>query len=179
MGRAFRQRQAQALSGIEYNLGATLSYRLPKAGDWDLTASTSVDAKFYSLSSDAKTLAPTVSSSDYAFEELSARLVARRVDEGGKGITTLSFKIGQNWYGGSTLTKTAGLRIGRKIKAGERSSLAFNLGLERQWRQDNDLRSANVVSLSGTWGHRFKQGGAIWVTGYANDTASDSALIAQ
>ena len=170
---------AQALSGIEYDIGATLSYRLPKAGVWDLTASSSFDAKFYSLSSDAKALAPNVSSSDYAFEELDARLGARRVDADGKGVTNLSFKVGQNWYGGSTLTKFAGLNVGRQIKAGERSTLAFNAGLERQWRQDSSLRSADVASLSSTWGHRFEQGSTMWITGYVSDTTSDSAAIAQ
>lgn len=170
---------AQALSGIEYNLGTTLSYRLPKAGDWDLTGSTSFDAKFYTLSSGAKALAPMVSSSDYAFEELDAQISARRIDDDGMGATNLSFKVGQNWYGGNTLTKFASVGLGRQIKAGERSSLTFNLGLERQFRRDNDLRSADVVSLSGTWGHRLASGGAIWLTGYASDTASDSAAIAQ
>ncbi|EPX79996.1 hypothetical protein thalar_01332 [Litoreibacter arenae DSM 19593] len=170
---------AQALSGIEYNLGATLSYRLPRAGDWNLMASTSFDAKFYSLSSDAKALAPSVSSSDYAFEELEARLGARRVDEDGNGLTSLSFKVGQNWYGGNTLTRFAGFDVGRRVRAGERSTLAFHAGLERQWRQDSKLRSADVVSLSTTWGHRFEQGSAMWITGYVSDTASDSAAIAQ
>ncbi|SDW26642.1 Protein of unknown function [Litoreibacter albidus] len=170
---------AQALSGVEYNLGATLSYRLPKIGDWALTASTSFDAKSYSLSSDAQALAPTVSSSDYAFQELDARISARRIDADGKGATNLSFKVGENWYGGSALTKFAGINFGRQIKAGKQSTLAFNLGVERQWRQDTDLRSANVVSASSTWGHRFAGGNSVWVTGYASDTASDSAAIAQ
>lgn len=170
---------AQALSGIEYTFGTTLSYKLPKKGAWDVTASLGLDTKFYSLTSSAKALAPGVSGSDYAFQQVDAILSAQRPDQNNKGATSLYLKAGQNWYGGSALTRFAGVGIGRQIKAGERSSLSFNLGAERQWRQDNDLRSADVLSTSATWAHGLTNGGAMWITGYASDTVSASASVAQ
>ena len=169
---------ARALSGVEYNVGASLSYKLPKAGAWNLTAFADVDAKYYSLSSGAKALAPTVSGSDYAFQEVKTGLRTFRRDEDGKGASWASVKVGQNWYAGTSLTTFMGVGVGRQIKAGERSSLSFSADAERQWRQDYDIRSANVLNLSATWAHDLSKGGVFWAKAYASDTASDSVVIA-
>ncbi|WP_139229843.1 surface lipoprotein assembly modifier [Litoreibacter janthinus] len=169
----------QALSGVEYSLGATLSYKLPAVGTWTLTAGANVESKHYTLSSSAKAIAPTVSGSDYAFQQLQVSLAANRTDADRKASTSLYVKAGQNWYGGSTLTRFAGVGAARQYQIGERSSLQVNLGAERQWRQDNAQRSADVVTLSSTWGHGLTNGSAIWVTGFVRDTASESSSIAQ
>ncbi|SHE43732.1 Protein of unknown function [Litoreibacter ascidiaceicola] len=170
---------AQALSGVEYSLGAALSYKLPQSGAWNLTAGAVVDAKHYTLSSSAKATAPNVSGSDYAFHQLQFSLSASRPDADRRGATSLYVKTGQNWYGGSVLTRFAGVGVGRQIRSGDRSSLSFNLGAERQWRQDAALRSADVVNFSTTWAHGLKNGSSLWVTGYASDTSSKSTAIAQ
>ncbi|WP_170157839.1 surface lipoprotein assembly modifier [Litoreibacter meonggei] len=169
---------ARALSGIEYNVGASLSYQLPKVGAWNLTAFTSVDAKYFSLSSGAKSLAPTVSGSDYAFQEIEAGLRTFRADEDGEAATWASIKVGANWYGGNALSNYLGVGIGRRIKAGARSSLSFSADAERQWRQDYDIRSANVLSLSVTWAHDLSKGGVLWARAHVSDTASDSIVVA-
>jgi hypothetical protein len=170
---------AQALSGVEYSLGAALSYKLPQSGAWNLTAGAAVDAKHYSLSSSAKATAPDVSGSDYAFHQIQFSLSASKPDNDKKGATSWYVKAGQNWYGGTALTRFAGLGVGRQIKSGERSTLSFNLGVERQWRLDNGLRSADVANLSTTWAHGLKNGSSLWVTGYASDTSSKSTAISQ
>ncbi|WP_298257024.1 surface lipoprotein assembly modifier [uncultured Litoreibacter sp.] len=169
---------AQALSGIEYAFGSTFSYKLPTQNDWNLTAGLSLSSRFYTLSSSAKALAPDVSGSDYAFQEVTASLVASKQDRDRKGATSLHVKAGHNWYGGSSLSQFVELGASRQLRVGKRSSLGFNLGLQRQWRQDSDLRSSDVTNLSVTWAHALNGGGAIWVTGYASDTASESAAIA-
>jgi tetratricopeptide (TPR) repeat protein len=169
---------ARALSGIEYNVGANLSYRLPTTGAWGLSAFANVDAKFFTLSSESKALAPTVSSSDYAFQEVEAGLRTYRRDADGNGATWASIKTGVNWYGGNALTNFLGVGIGRQIKAGERASLSFSANAERQWRQDYDIRSADVLGLSATWKYDLKKGGVVWVNAFASDTASDSVVIA-
>lgn len=170
---------ALALSGIEYRAGATLSYKLPPVQTWNLLASATLDTRFYTLSSEAKALAPTVTASDYAFQELDLRLRGQRVDADGQGATWVSGKIGQNWYGGSALTRFAGVDVGRQIRVGKRANLSFQLGGERQWRQDSDLRSADVFSTSATWTQNLQNGSRVWLTGYASDTSSQSAAIAQ
>lgn len=170
---------AQALSGVEYALKTTLTYKLPKKGAWDLTTGVVFDAKHYSLSSSAKALAPNVSGSDYAFHQLQFSLAASKADADNKGGTSAFIKAGQNWYGGSSLTRFAGIGVNRHIQVGKRSNLSFSLGAERQWRQDSALRNADVATFSTTWGRRMKEAGTIWITGYASDSASDAASIAQ
>lgn len=176
-----------ALSGIEYRLGGTLTYRFPKdeTRKWRLSLATQLSTQSYSLSSDAKRQAPEASGSDYAFQQLEFRLNGMRPDSARSksdkrdaAATSLELKLGLNWYGGDRLTNFAGISAGRHIALGERARLSFRSGYEKRWRQDRAFRSSNVFSLSSSWSHVSESGNQFWASGYFLDTRSQSASVA-
>ena len=59
-----------------------------------------------------------------------------------------------------------------------RMSFDVSLSGEQQWRQDSSVRDAFLTTASGTWSQKLQGGASLSVTGYAQDSASDSAYIA-
>ncbi len=169
----------QALSGIEYEAGAKLTFRLPQKGAWRTQLTTEIETRSYSLSSEAKALAPDARSSDYAFQEFSVGISGSRADKEGSGRTTLGLNVGTNWYGGNSLSHFVIVSAGRSFQVGKRSRLFFNGAVEHQSRQDSDLRSSDIGTLSATWYHRLNGGSALSVTGYIQDVGSDSEAVAR
>lgn len=166
-----------ALSGIEYSAGATLTYRL-KSSDRQLWRfSLDVDTRQYSLSSSAKRIAPNQRASDLSFGQLSARVETAIFGERQGFSTTFGAELGQNWYGGAPLTQFYKLSARRDMLVNERTALQFGLEYERQNRLDTDVRSADIVTISGGVRRRLNNGNNLTVFGFARDTSSASSAI--
>ena len=168
---------ARALSGLEYRLGANLSYRYNLSDRSRLTFGAALDTRTYTLSSSAKRSAPDARAGDYAFQELRFSTTWQVLDADKKGLNTASLTLGSNWYGGNSLTNFLNATASRRYALNDNNIVTFTLGGERQWRQDEDARSATVWTLQGNWIRKLKGGNTLSVTAFGSDTSSSSPAI--
>ncbi len=169
---------ARALSGIEYKLGADLAYIVLLSERQNLTFGVGFDSSRYTLSSSAKAQAPNVSASDFAFDELRFSLTTKRRDADKPAFVEASMTFGQNWYGGTPLTRFVRLDLDRTLPLNAKSTLGFGLGAERQLRLDNDARSATILEARTSYSRALGNGSVLGLSGRISDTDSASAIIA-
>ena len=122
---------ALALSGVEYRSGVSLRYRLieeaARATDLTFRASHSD----YTLSSDAKALAPGAKGRDFAFAGVSVGVTQRFMQLETRREISLSFELGKTWYGRAPYSNFSRLSIGYALPLSRRSRLSLNLMAER------------------------------------------------
>lgn len=169
---------ARALSGLEYSAGVRLRYRLPDGERLRHGVSVDLQARAFTLSSDARTQAPDARASDYSFQQITLGYDLTRSDADGSRQNFINLGVGANWYGGSALTNFLRVTAGRSTALNKRNSLRWSLTSERQWRQDSDSRSATIWTLAGDWFHALEGGDRIQAGLYLRDTSAASPAIA-
>ena len=166
---------AQALSGTEATLGFSARYRLPPTATSATEFRLSANGRHSWLSGEAKAQAPAAEGSDYDFAALElgvGRKVAVPV-----GIADMAATLGRNWYGGAVLSDYLRLNLGISGALSEQLSGLVGLSLERQARQDNAARSANLVGVTGGMGMALANGDSLRFSLMARNTQSGSAEI--
>lgn len=139
---------AQALSGTVASLAFDGQYRLSETERQRLMLGFSLKAKHNWLSARAQRAAPAAKGSDYDFASLDLTLSETFLPEGAKGPYDLSLALGRNWYGGDPLTDHARLGLSKRFVDAEKARQISLFGtLERQYRLDNALRSATVLTF--------------------------------
>lgn len=187
-GQAQLSADAQALSGMQYRGSAAFQYKLGETTRKRTVLNFGVDARYYSLSpsskadlqaeDDARTLAGleprNVRASEFSYETLYAGVTQQVLSEDKRSSLTYGFSLGQSWYGGSSLSRFAGVNL-RKFKVlTPARSIRYGLSAQRQFRLDNKRNSSNVVSLTGSVSQLIKDRGLLTVGGYVRDTNSQS-----
>ncbi|MBI1416398.1 MAG: DUF560 domain-containing protein [Limimaricola sp.] len=170
---------ALALSGLEYALSARLGYRLPGSASHGSRLGLSVQSLSYSLSQDARLIAPGVTGRDFAFQEVELSHDTQFRAGDAQSVTGLSFRLGANFYGGSPLSQFAGVTVSRQQAAGAGSMLGYGASLERRDRQDYAARSSTVSSIFGNWSWSPTAGQNLSVSVSASNTVSASELVDQ
>lgn len=136
---------AQALSGIDTNIGASLRYRIAETNLAKTDLTFSAMSRQAILSSEAKALAPTARGSDYAYTalEIGVTHVWRPTKIRG-GEAKADVALGRDWYGGAPMSDY--LRLETSLSKAVSPTLSFNgnFAVERQDRLDSPTRSANI-----------------------------------
>ncbi|MCB5198727.1 hypothetical protein LGQ03_05695 [Loktanella sp. TSTF-M6] len=149
-------RDAQALSGLAYNLGATARYRLRDSETSATFFDVSIDGTTYTLSQDAKDdleaearledatgdtpsaeALRDIKGSDYAFVQLSFGLTHRVRLAPDLLPTTLSARIGTSWYGGAPYQDFVDANVGQSLATSDRSRLRLLAGVQKQIAEDS------------------------------------------
>ncbi|MFN6978325.1 MAG: hypothetical protein ACK4OP_09390, partial [Gemmobacter sp.] len=118
-----------------------------------------------------------VDAADFAYAMAEIGLTHRRRPGAGPLQLTFGATAGRNWYGGAPLTDYLRLEAGldRPIAGGRH--LILGLGAEKQWRQDNPIRDADVLSLRAGIVQRLASGDRLRLDLTARSTASRSAEV--
>ncbi|MEC7667574.1 MAG: surface lipoprotein assembly modifier [Pseudomonadota bacterium] len=157
------QGSARALSGVEYSYGLSTRYTLRKTKQTRTSLSFAASHKTYSLSEEAKDIAPDTKGSDFALTQLSAGLSQDWFAANGR--LALNGQIGVNkaWYGGEPLSQSATASTG--LRYAITPKLAASLTVNHEWqeglgeRQDADLlRSSASLSYVIPGGHGLQLG---------------------
>lgn len=157
----FFQGSTRALSGTVATVDARLQYRLRADKTSRTTATGRVHTRQVDLSSEAKTLAPTVTNSDFSstFAELG---VHHQFALGATGnAMTLGGALGARWSGGERSYDFARLTAQRSVRLSPATRLSFNGSGERRFSTFSNLRDANVVTLGANLGHTLGRGDRI------------------
>jgi hypothetical protein len=141
---------ALALSGLEYALGFDTRYRLYQTSTRAHDLTFSLDARHYTLSGDAKQIAPTAEGSDFAFVSYAFGYGHRGINMDEKGEYTFGLDLGQTWYGGEEYTRFIRGRAGQSYALSPEMQVHMQVSGERQFGEKTSdldtLRSAFSVT---------------------------------
>ncbi|MCE8513603.1 DUF560 domain-containing protein [Ruegeria pomeroyi] len=176
---------ARALSGVEYALGLTTRYRFRELPTRAHDLILSVDLRAYSLSSEAKSLAPTARASDFSFASYTLGYGQRGINFDRRGEYRFFVDVGQSWYGGNEYARFARLSLGQSYKLDRGRQINARIATERQWgvtRSDQDTIRADLsytLPLAGGTTLWTNLTGAVATSDVAADEFDEIALRAQ
>ncbi|MEQ9693415.1 hypothetical protein [Shimia sp. SDUM112013] len=175
---------ALALSGIEAMLNAAISYRLSQTEASETRAVARLFTRQVTLSSEAKSIAPTAKGSDYAFTVLEGGVRhAFRLKPKGP-VWSLGGIAGRTWYGGDPLYDQMRLEGGWGWSPQPGNRLSFKA--VNEWRRpDNGSGQDIFTSIGASYAHTLASGNRISTaftlnqTDDANPVFSSRGAIAQ
>ncbi|MBN2629065.1 MAG: DUF560 domain-containing protein [Rhodobacteraceae bacterium] len=167
---------ARALSGVKANLGARFRWRLAESETEKTDLRFEVQQQIVALSEEAKAQAPAAKGSDYALSGVETGL-DRYWRPSARGEAIASLTLGRNWYGGDPMSAYGRVDLAYRHRLTDTLHLSGSLGLERQDRQDDDLRSATVRSISFSAAEQLANKDKLILSVAANDTQSASSDI--
>ena len=141
--------QSQALSGFEFGLGLTSTYRFTPTDRSMTEARFAVNGQAVVLSSAARDAAPMARAGDYTFASIEAGLQhTRGLDPDGRIVLKLGGTLGHNWYGGDDLSDYLRLSMGLDRKLINGSTLHLGLSADKTTRADSALQSSDRLAVT-------------------------------
>lgn len=135
----------RALSGIEYSFGVSTRYRFSETANHANDLFFSFDLREYSLSSEAKKIAPDAKSSDFSFASYYFGYGHRGFNFARRGEYAFRFDLGQSWYGGEEYTQFARANVIQSYSLSRRTRINVRLSAERQKGiTTNDLNTGRL-----------------------------------
>lgn len=140
----------QALSGLQFGLGLTATYRFSPTGPNRQTeARVGLMGQSVALSADAKEKAPEARAADYRYTALEFGLAHHRgLDPVNKNVLHISGTVGHNWYGGADLSNYLRLALALDHNLHNGSSLSFGLAGDHTARLDRPIQSSERLTAS-------------------------------
>lgn len=135
-----------ALSGIEYQLGFATRYRLTETTRRANDLLFSGLYRTYSLSSEAKRLAPNASGSDFAYGTYQLGFLHKSLNFGDRGEYRLATSVGQSWYGSDEYARFLRLSAAQRYRLDNGHRIRMRLAGERLdgiTRSDSDTIRAD------------------------------------
>jgi hypothetical protein len=155
---------ALALSGIEYTGRATLEWRLSESARQRSFVDLDFYGRTYSLSPDAKRLAPRARGRDYALTQLAVGVSHLRQLHPDLGPTRLRFSIGQVRSGGQDLRSFRRLDLGQSFRLSQRTEALVSAYVENQIPLRSDQPRAVLRGLRGETLMRLQGGDSLRVS---------------
>lgn len=168
---------AQPLSGFQASTRLDLRYRLPPGSQSQNELRFKLDNRVTWLSSSAKDKAPMARGSDYNFHAVELGWGGKARLDDSRRLWSYGVMAGRNWYGGAPLTNYLHVDFGVDQPISPRLLVAGQIYAERQQRLDTDLRSANVVGVTGTLVQALKNGDRMRLTLGAENNNSESFAV--
>jgi tetratricopeptide (TPR) repeat protein len=142
--------ESQALSGLQYGLGLTTTYRFSPTGpnrQTSLKFGALVQA--VTLSPAAKEEAPAARASDYTLTTLEfGANHSRALDAEGRTMLNLTGTFGHNWYAGNALSDYVRLDTTLTRAVGPNGTLTYGLSADHVRRIDRPLQSSHRIEVS-------------------------------
>ncbi|MBU2360400.1 MAG: DUF560 domain-containing protein [Alphaproteobacteria bacterium] len=180
---------AQALSGLAYNIGGTATYRTQANARAATYLQLQARHTTYTLSGDAERSLQdgaraardpetrdrllAITGSDYAFSTLSFGVIHRRKFTDDLRPTTFDMTVGQNWYGGAAYERfvSAGVRQDFIVSPVDLVTLSF----EAEKRIGRDALDETISKSYGiSQRHLFGNGDSVSVFGSLRNSTSDN-----
>lgn len=161
---------AVALSGIEYAFGLVTRYRFKETARRAHDIVFTTDIRHYTLSEDAKSLAPGAQGSDFAFASYTLGYGQRGFNFGQSGEYRVLLDVGQSWYSGSEYAQFARLSAGQTYTFDSGERINVRLSGEHQI----GIQTADTDSFRSDFSYsRFLRNGAfLWTSFTAGLTTS-------
>ncbi|MEM6943994.1 MAG: tetratricopeptide repeat protein [Pseudomonadota bacterium] len=164
-----------ALSGVAYTASADLTYSLPPRGRRLNAFKLNGIWRTYTLSDEAKRIAPDARGSDFDYQEVEVAWEATYLLPRGRfshGIT-----LGRSWSGGEDLERFIGADLFWSRAISDRQRITLGYEFEDQDRLDTSIRSSTLHGVSIGWVQGTEPG--IWaISARIADKDSDSAIVA-
>ncbi|WP_054008023.1 hypothetical protein [Cypionkella psychrotolerans] len=166
--------EQSALSGIEANFAADLTYRLPPTATTRTEFSLHLDQSQVWLSSEAHDIAPEAEAKNYATATVEAGVTRlyRPVD------SKLTYRFGafagHDWSGGRNLANRLRLEFGGDLIVSNSLGLYLGVSGEKQTRLDATIRSSDVYSMTVAATKRLQTGDILQFSLSGRDTVTES-----
>lgn len=150
----------RALSGIEYSFKSRSRFRLHETGTRAHDLTIAADLRTYTLSSEAKTLAPEAKGSDFSYASYSLGYAHKGLNIGRKGEYRVSGQAGQSWYGGDEYTRFFRLSANQSYKLERQRRVSARLSAERQF----GILTSDQDTLRSDFSYSFRlgSGASLW-----------------
>lgn len=126
------QGTSRALSGIEYSFGFSTRYDLKKSAKSRTSLSFAASHKTYTLSEEAKDIAPDAKGSDYALTELSAGISQDWISPSGRYALNGQLGVDKVWFAGDPLSQSVTLTGGARYAFTQ--NLSARLSAAHEWQ---------------------------------------------
>jgi hypothetical protein len=144
--------EARALSGIQFSGGVTLTYRLRSTDRDAVFVDASIQGRTYTLSAEARELAPDARGSDYSDISFVTSLTRRWLSEGSRGPWTVNAALGQTWYDNAPYLRFLRLSLAKGIRFDSSNRLDMSTFAEGQDRLDDDEQFV-TLGAGARWTH--------------------------
>ncbi|WP_417677473.1 hypothetical protein [Pseudodonghicola sp.] len=151
---------SRALSGVEYALGLNTRYRLAETETQAHDIIFTADLHHYTLSNEAKSIAPGAKGSDFDYASYSLGYSFRGLNWGGRGEYRLSGDLGQVWYGGEEYLRFYRLGSGQSYRL--RSGDKIDLRLAGEHQDGIATSDSDILRLDVSHTTRVLNGATLW-----------------
>ena len=167
--------EQSALSGIEANVAADLTYRLPPTATTRTELSLHIDQSLVALSSEAKRIAPEADAKNYATATIEAGVTRLYRPLNGKVTYRFGAFVGHDWAGGRDLANRLRLEFGGDLMLTDSLALYVAASGEKQTRLDAAIRSSDIYGVTVAATKRLEKGNLLQFSLSGRDTVTDSA----
>ena len=164
---------ARALEGMEYSAGYAGRYRFDQSDLYAQDLIFQLNHRTYSLTENARDLAPGVKGSDFAFSQLGAGYVYQRTPENWVGPFTLNVTGGHTWYGGDPYSAYLRLGASQKVELGATTVVNLSGSAERQF--GSAAPDADILRTDLRFTHGIGDMGTLGVSLGHSDSISDDS----
>ncbi|WP_102107558.1 surface lipoprotein assembly modifier [Oceaniglobus roseus] len=166
---------AKALSGVQFAGSAQLRYRLKESARAKTDLNLGLQHTTYRLSDSARTAAPGVEGSDFAYSAITGGIAREWITGDGlaRAFTGWHLDFGQNWYGGEVLSRFAELGADRRFALNRTTLLRVAAEAEVLRRFDGRAANARSLTLDATLFRALPTGGQLSFGVVAERSLSD------
>lgn len=167
----------QQLGGWEASAGVSLAYRLSETRTEKTEVLGEVFFRKAWLDSDAKALAPGVRASDLDYGVLAGGVRHQRLIWPGLGLSSVTFVVGQSWYGGEDLARWGDVQLSQTVRRSDRAALRFTLSGRAEKRLDDEINDSRSLGLAAEYIATLEGGAAYSLGASLRNIWSDSATV--
>lgn len=163
---------ARALSGMSYTGSLTTRYRFLEGKNFQTEAGLHLYGQTFTLSEEARDLAPDAKGSDFAYSSAAFGIVHKWRPEGWSGPLEFSLLAGRGWYGGADYSRYTRSGIARRFILGKSTALRVEAGGER-FKRVTDEATSRSIHANARLLHEFDNGAGLRLSFGARDSQSE------
>lgn len=177
-GLVFTDPTAQPIPGVEFNLSAAASYRLPATETRQMQITFSYDARRVRLGAEAATIDPTLQDEDFSFSRVTLGWSGRFRQVGQPGVWDISARVFADWNAQARSQNGQALSVGYGFPIADDQQLRIGGEVERLDRLDRPIRSSTTYRLTADWSRALANRDRLSLHLAFSDSQSDSFAVA-
>ncbi|MEM8653801.1 MAG: tetratricopeptide repeat protein [Pseudomonadota bacterium] len=170
---------ARPISGTEFHLGGTVTYRFPASVTAQKEVHVAYDARRTMLGSEANSIDPDLSNSDFSADRLAFGWRGRFRRAGGQAVSEFGTRLFFDWNGGDRSQTGLALDAGLRFPLADRQQLRLKGRVEHLDRLDVALRTSTTTELGVEWSFGMANNDYLRIGVSVSDTVSDSSAVAR
>lgn len=167
---------ARALSGVAWSSGVTTTYRFSESETHQTEIGLHLFGQTYTLSEEAKEIAPEARGSDFAYSSVAVGLRHLWRPESWEMPLEFSLLYGRGWYGGEDYSRYTRSAIARPFALSENTQLRLSAGGEQFYRV-TDGATQRSLHADATVLHEFDNSAELRVSFGVRDSTSETSSL--